>query len=29
MVEPNYSGFKCFECGENYIDCICEEENGF
>jgi len=26
MEEPNYSGFKCFKCGEDYPNCECEEE---
>jgi hypothetical protein len=26
MEEPNYSGFKCFKCGEDYPNCECEED---
>lgn len=26
MEEPNYSSFKCFDCGEDYINCECNKQ---
>ena len=27
MEEPNYSGFKCFKCGEDYPNCECDKND--
>ena len=26
-IEPNEEGFKCIDCGEDLINCICNDKN--